>query len=237
MTTHHESFTPPYQFDSGYYCPDCTDEFFCSFHDEDGPHEQGGDPPTRRPNTMTTPTPLPLEKERYLRFTKEMHALANPLDFVPLLGRSYRDHVIGMEPAAKLEFDTWQLEQDNRKRLAQCREAEIRLMFSALADHEKKGGGPNESNLVLHFFHGWSRAGGDGLRNFSRMFDSALDTAGITDYCLECMKRECECVTCGGSRQIEWEESFTDVGTERIKLDAETIKAVIKARDAKNTHE
>ena len=45
MTTHHESFTPPYQFDSGYYCPDCTDEFFCSFHDEDGPHEQGGDPP------------------------------------------------------------------------------------------------------------------------------------------------------------------------------------------------
>ena len=41
MTTHHESFSPPYQFDSGYYCPDCTDEFFCSFHDEDGPHEQG----------------------------------------------------------------------------------------------------------------------------------------------------------------------------------------------------
>ena len=28
-----------------------------------------------------------------------------------------------------------------------------------------------------------------------------------------------------------------DTANERIKLDAETIKAVIKARDAKNTHE
>ena len=45
MTTHHESFSPPYEFSDGTFCPECCDEFFCSRHDEDGPHEQGGDPP------------------------------------------------------------------------------------------------------------------------------------------------------------------------------------------------
>ena len=37
-------FSPPYQYDDDSVCPECCDEFFCSRHDEDGPHEQGGEP-------------------------------------------------------------------------------------------------------------------------------------------------------------------------------------------------
>ena len=56
MTTHHESFSPPYEYEDGTFCPECCDEFFCSRHDEDGPHEQGGDPPVVR-ESLTNETP------------------------------------------------------------------------------------------------------------------------------------------------------------------------------------
>jgi hypothetical protein len=143
-------------------------------------------------------------KAFHISNTKEMVKEKNPFDFEPLLGKKYQEFVVGMARKKKVEFDTWHLEQDNRKRLAKIRDAEICLMLNALSDHEKgKGRAPNESHMCLHFAHGWFRACDD-LEDFSRMLDNALDTAGIKDYCLECMKRKCECVhaneccECGG---------------------------------------
>jgi len=52
-------FSPPYQYDDDSVCPECEDEAFCDWHAEDGPHQQGGDPPVVRksltPETPTTP--------------------------------------------------------------------------------------------------------------------------------------------------------------------------------------
>lgn len=51
MTTHHQSFRPPYEYSNGTFCTNCDDETFCSKHDGEGQHQQGGEPSTASNST------------------------------------------------------------------------------------------------------------------------------------------------------------------------------------------